>query len=162
MSVSVQKLENAVEFYGAISNNKLHGLSIKVESNQTPLPPVVNGYASEGIIQFFFEDTSDDRGFNIYILMKATGLRCITIAKAAKRSWCVTSAASIRRRTIALPTARVLSISTCRSSIRLCTPAIASGDSVPQPDADAAVRHPAGQRQRRLPAALPDALKPLC
>ncbi|HBV89690.1 MAG TPA: class I adenylate cyclase, partial [Pantoea sp.] len=27
MSVSVQKLENAVEFYGAISNNKLHGLS---------------------------------------------------------------------------------------------------------------------------------------
>ena len=68
MSVSMQKLENAVEFYGAISNNKLHGLSIKVESNQTPLPPVVNGYASEGIIQFFFEDTSDDRGFNIYIL----------------------------------------------------------------------------------------------
>ena len=29
---------------------------------------MVNGYASEGIIQFFFEDTSDDRGFNIYIL----------------------------------------------------------------------------------------------
>lgn len=68
MSVSVQKLENAVEFYGAISNNKLHGLSIKVETNQTPLPPVVNAYASEGIIQFFFEDTTDERGFNIYIL----------------------------------------------------------------------------------------------
>ncbi|WP_075183415.1 class I adenylate cyclase [Pantoea sp. 1.19] len=68
LSVSVQKLENAVEFYGAISNNKLHGLSIKVEANQTRLPSVVNGYASEGIIQFFFEDTLDDRGFNIYIL----------------------------------------------------------------------------------------------
>ncbi|MCZ4059631.1 class I adenylate cyclase [Pantoea sp. LMR881] len=68
MSVSVQKLENAVEFYGAISNNKLHGLSIKVETNQTPLPSVVNAYASEGIIQFFFEDTTDERGFNIYIL----------------------------------------------------------------------------------------------
>ncbi|MDK4219121.1 class I adenylate cyclase [Pantoea agglomerans] len=68
MSVSVQKLENAVEFYGAISNNKLHGLSIKVETNQTPLPSVVNGYASEGIIQFFFENTTDERGFNIYIL----------------------------------------------------------------------------------------------
>ncbi|PIJ50779.1 adenylate cyclase [Erwinia sp. OLTSP20] len=68
MSVSVQKLENAVEFYGAISNNKLHGLSIKVEANHTPLPTVVNGYASEGIIQFFFEDTSDEQGFNIYIL----------------------------------------------------------------------------------------------
>jgi adenylate cyclase class 1 len=68
LSVSVQKLENAVEFYGAISNNKLHGLSIKVETDQTRLPAVVNGYASEGLIQFFFEDTKDDFGFNIYIL----------------------------------------------------------------------------------------------
>jgi adenylate cyclase class 1 len=68
LSVSVQKLENAVEFYGAISNNKLHGLSIKVDADQTRLPAVVNGYASEGIIQFFFEDTQNDRGFNIYIL----------------------------------------------------------------------------------------------
>ncbi|MGG4625782.1 class I adenylate cyclase [Serratia odorifera] len=68
LSVSVQKLENAVEFYGAISNNKLHGLSIKVETDQVHLPPVVDGFASEGIIQFFFEDTIDDKGFNIYIL----------------------------------------------------------------------------------------------
>lgn len=68
LGVSVQKLENAVEFYGAISNNKLHGLSIKVETEQVQLPPVVNGYASEGIIQFFFEDTNNDSGFNIYIL----------------------------------------------------------------------------------------------
>ncbi len=68
LSVSVQKLENAVEFYGAISNNKLHGLSLKVETDQVRLPAVVNGYASEGIIQFFFEDTLDDHGFNIYIL----------------------------------------------------------------------------------------------
>jgi adenylate cyclase class 1 len=29
---------------------------------------VVDGYASEGIIQFFFETTADDDGFNIYIL----------------------------------------------------------------------------------------------
>ncbi len=71
LSVSVQKLENAVEFYGAISNNKLHGRSIKMETDQTRLPAVVNGYASEGIIQFFFEDTSDDHGFNIYILDEA-------------------------------------------------------------------------------------------
>lgn len=68
LSVSVQKLENAVAFYGAISNNKLHGLSIKVETDQVHLPPVVDGFASEGIIQFFFEDTTDDKGFNIYIL----------------------------------------------------------------------------------------------
>ncbi|WP_431224219.1 class I adenylate cyclase [Serratia sp. L9] len=68
LSVSVQKLENAVEFYGAISHNKLHGLSIKVETDQVHLPPVVDGFASEGIIQFFFEDTTDEKGFNIYIL----------------------------------------------------------------------------------------------
>lgn len=67
LSVSVQKLENAVEFYGAISNNKLHGLSIQVETEQVHLPAVVDGYASEGIIQFFFEDGDND-GFNIYIL----------------------------------------------------------------------------------------------
>lgn len=64
----MQKLENAVEFYGAISNNKLHGLSIKVASTQVHLPPAVDGFASEGIIQFFLKDSSDDKGFNIYIL----------------------------------------------------------------------------------------------
>ncbi len=32
-NVSVQKLENAIEFYGAISHNKLHGLS--VQGNQS-------------------------------------------------------------------------------------------------------------------------------
>ncbi len=68
VNVSVQKLENAIEFYGAISHNKLHGLSVQVETNQVKLPSVVDGFASEGIIQFFFENTSDDGGFNIYIL----------------------------------------------------------------------------------------------
>ncbi|NDL64410.1 class I adenylate cyclase [Acerihabitans arboris] len=68
LSVSVQKLENAIEFYGAISNNKLHGLSIQMETEKIHLPPVVDGFASEGIIQFFFEDSADDQGFNIYIL----------------------------------------------------------------------------------------------
>lgn len=71
LSVSVQKLENAIEFYGAISNNKLHGLSVKVQTDQAHLPAVIDGYASEGIIQFFFEDSSDDVGFNIYILDEA-------------------------------------------------------------------------------------------
>lgn len=71
LSVSVQKLENAIEFYGAISNNKLHGLSVKVQTDQAHLPAVIDGYASEGIIQFFFEDSNDDAGFNIYILDEA-------------------------------------------------------------------------------------------
>jgi len=61
-------LENAIEFYGAISNNKLHGLSIQMETEKVNLPPVVDGFASEGIIQFFFEDSGDNQGFNIYIL----------------------------------------------------------------------------------------------
>ncbi len=68
LSVSVQKLENAIEFYGAISHNKLHGLSIQMETEQVSLPPVVDGFASEGIIQFFFEDSTEDQGFTIYIL----------------------------------------------------------------------------------------------
>ena len=65
----MQKLENAIEFYGAISHNKLHGLSVQVETNHVKLPAVVDGFASEGIIQFFFEDAdNNDSGFNIYIL----------------------------------------------------------------------------------------------
>lgn len=68
LGVSVQKLENAVEFYGAISNNKLHGLSIQVESGQVELPVVVNHHASEGIIQFFFCDQAVGDGFTIYVL----------------------------------------------------------------------------------------------
>lgn len=69
LSVSVQKQENAVEFYGAISNNKLQGLPIQVETAaQVHLPPVIDGVASEGIIQFFFENRTDNEGFNIYIL----------------------------------------------------------------------------------------------
>ncbi|RLM18958.1 adenylate cyclase [Brenneria alni] len=66
LSVSVQKLENAVEFYGAISNNKLQG--VQVETSPVHLPPVIDGVASEGIIQFFFEDATENQGFNIYIL----------------------------------------------------------------------------------------------
>lgn len=69
LNVSVQKLENAVEFYGAISNNKLHGLPIKLDIKETyHLPLVVNSYASEGIVQFFFEDIEENHSFNIYIL----------------------------------------------------------------------------------------------
>ncbi|KLO03547.1 hypothetical protein ABN09_01090, partial [Morganella morganii] len=67
LNVSVQKLENAVEFYGAISNNKLRGFPVKISTETGHLPDVVDGYASEGIIQFFFENR-DDNGFNIYVL----------------------------------------------------------------------------------------------
>lgn len=66
LSVSVQKLENAIDFYGAISNNKLSGWSGAQQSAEGDLPAVIDGVASEGIIQFFFEDTKV--GFTLYIL----------------------------------------------------------------------------------------------
>jgi adenylate cyclase class 1 len=67
LNVSVQKLENAIEFYGAISHNNCTACRCRWKPN-VRLPQVVDGFASEGIIQFFFEDADNDNGFNIYIL----------------------------------------------------------------------------------------------
>lgn len=66
--VSVMKLENSIDFYSSISTNKLQGAPLlKVGTNQElPPPDIVDAYASEGLIQFFFE--GDDDGFNIYVL----------------------------------------------------------------------------------------------
>jgi adenylate cyclase class 1 len=66
--VSVQKLENSIDFYRSISTNKLKGSPLlMLDSDQDyPLPDVIDGFASEGLIQFFFEDTAE--GFNIYVL----------------------------------------------------------------------------------------------
>ncbi len=69
--VSVQKLENSVDFYRSISTNKLKGSPLLMLDREDDyhLPPVVDGFASEGLIQFFFEDT--EKGFNIYVLDEA-------------------------------------------------------------------------------------------
>jgi adenylate cyclase class 1 len=66
--VSVQMLENSVDFYRSISTNKLKGspLLILDKEQDFQLPEVVDSFASEGLIQFFFEDC--DLGFNIYVL----------------------------------------------------------------------------------------------
>ena len=66
--VSVQKLENSVDFYRSISSNKLSGSPLLMldKEHDYQLPDVVDGFASEGLVQFFFEDT--DKGFNIYVL----------------------------------------------------------------------------------------------
>jgi adenylate cyclase, class 1 len=66
--VSVQKLENSVDFYSCISTNKLTGTpNVVMGKMDEPHPPeIVDAYASEGLIQFFFEDCED--GYNIYIL----------------------------------------------------------------------------------------------
>ncbi|ELX4125359.1 class I adenylate cyclase [Vibrio vulnificus] len=69
--VSVQRLENSVDFYRSISTNKLKGSPLLMLDREDDyhLPPVVDGFASEGLIQFFFEDT--EKGFNIYVLDEA-------------------------------------------------------------------------------------------
>lgn len=66
LSVSVQKLENAIEFYGAISNNKRSDVSMLSDRGEVNLPAAIDRVASEGIVQFFFEDKDD--GFSVYIL----------------------------------------------------------------------------------------------
>ncbi|NVJ56763.1 MAG: class I adenylate cyclase [Vibrionaceae bacterium] len=66
--VSVQMLENSVDFYRSISTNKLKGSPLLMldKEQDYQLPDAVDGFASEGLIQFFFED--NDQGFNIYVL----------------------------------------------------------------------------------------------
>ncbi len=65
--VSVQKLENRVDFYRSISVNKLNCSPEKLAGKEeSSLPAVVDAHASEGLIQFFFED--GEKGFNIYVL----------------------------------------------------------------------------------------------
>ncbi|MEH0743495.1 class I adenylate cyclase [Vibrio cholerae] len=66
--VSVQMLENSVDFYRSISTNKLKGSPLLMldKEQDYQMPEVIDGFASEGLIQFFFEDT--DKGFNIYVL----------------------------------------------------------------------------------------------
>ncbi|MCG3725323.1 class I adenylate cyclase [Vibrio cincinnatiensis] len=69
--VSVQRLENSVDFYRSISSNKLKGSPLLMLDREQDyqLPEVVDGFASEGLVQFFFEDT--EKGFNIYVLDEA-------------------------------------------------------------------------------------------
>ncbi|WP_043157606.1 class I adenylate cyclase [Aeromonas diversa] len=68
--VSVKKLENAVDFYRHISHNKLDNLPLRLDKTHSQhLPAIVDAYASEGLVQFFFENQGS--GFNIYILDEA-------------------------------------------------------------------------------------------
>nr|WP_116475013.1 class I adenylate cyclase [Zobellella maritima] len=65
--VSVQKLENAVDFYNQLSAQKQHRHALRLDKTEDrAVPDIVDAYASEGLMQFFFEDTEE--GFNLYIL----------------------------------------------------------------------------------------------
>lgn len=64
--VSFHQFENAIDFYGAVSNNKVQGRPLNILDESNELPKEIDSVAYEGIIQFFFEDTAN--GFDLYIL----------------------------------------------------------------------------------------------
>lgn len=66
--VSVQKLENSIDFYRSISINKINSSSVVMLNKEQEIhpPEVVDAYASEGLMQFFFENNKS--GFNVYVL----------------------------------------------------------------------------------------------
>lgn len=66
LGVSFHQFENAIDFYGAVSNNKVQGRPLNILDETNELPKEIDSVAYEGIIQFFFEDT--DTGFDLYIL----------------------------------------------------------------------------------------------
>lgn len=66
LGVSFHQFDNAIDFYGAVSNNKVQGRPLNILDQTNELPKEIDSVAYEGIIQFFFEDT--DSGFDLYIL----------------------------------------------------------------------------------------------
>jgi adenylate cyclase class 1 len=66
--VSVQKLEDSVDFYRSISAHKRNGSPVLMLDQDPDVhpPQIVDANASEGIIQFFFEECGN--GVNIYVL----------------------------------------------------------------------------------------------
>ncbi|MCO6554568.1 MAG: class I adenylate cyclase [Gilliamella sp.] len=66
LGVSCHQFENAIDFYGAVSNNKIQGRPLNILDETNELPKEIDSVAYAGIIQFFFENT--DSGFDLYIL----------------------------------------------------------------------------------------------
>ncbi len=66
--VAVKKLESAIDFYRQVSSNKLERQPLEEGEAQQRVPSVVDAYASDGLIQFFFEEARHDSGFNVYVL----------------------------------------------------------------------------------------------
>lgn len=66
--ISVKKLESAIDFYRQVSSNKLERQPVARDDGQPLVPSIVDAYASDGLIQFFFEDNPQDAGFNVYVL----------------------------------------------------------------------------------------------
>ena len=85
LNVSVQKLENAVEFYGAISNNKLRGFPVKISTETGHLPDVVDGYASEGLFSSSLKTVMITASI-FMCWMNQTGWKSIPAVKAVKKT----------------------------------------------------------------------------
>lgn len=66
LGVTIHQFDNAMDFYGAISNNKVQGRALNMLDETSELPKEIDSVACEGIIQFFFEDV--ESGFDLYIL----------------------------------------------------------------------------------------------
>lgn len=66
LGVSIHRFERALDFYSAISNNKLQGHALNILDQCNELPKEIDRVACEGIVQFIFEDTK--QGFDLYIL----------------------------------------------------------------------------------------------
>ncbi len=63
LGVSVQKIENSIEFYEKFFDKKLFVPKTKINAEQGLLPLIVNGFASEGMVQFCFESISEEKYF---------------------------------------------------------------------------------------------------
>ena len=64
--VSTKKLENSIEFYRNISSKKLNDSLFFLQNQQRSIPEIINCFASEGLVQMFFEDTGKE--FTVYVL----------------------------------------------------------------------------------------------
>ena len=66
--VSVRKMESAIDFYRQVSSNKLERQPLPDGEASLRIPSAVDAYASDGLIQFFFEENGVEGGFNVYVL----------------------------------------------------------------------------------------------
>ncbi len=66
--VSVQRMEGEPDSRRPASGQSFHALRLERHQRQ-PVPEVVDTYASEGLMQFFFENSGE--GYNLYILDEA-------------------------------------------------------------------------------------------
>ncbi|CAG9298478.1 class I adenylate cyclase [Celerinatantimonas diazotrophica] len=65
--VSVKPLDNSIDFYTEHSSSKLESMLLRLDADKAvTIPSIVNAQASEGLVQYFFEQLGSD--LNIYIV----------------------------------------------------------------------------------------------